>query len=203
MSFRINSDVLLGLGAVLLATVLLSVAASAAATGDVSGTITGKGLASSGDIVVSLTAPGLKITPPAKPADIDQKGMKFIPHVLPVVKGTTVEFLNSDPLGHNVFSPEGHYNLGTWPQGQMHAHTFLKPGVYTQLCRVHAEMAAYVVVLDTPYFAVTHPDGSFDIPNVAAGEYTLVAWSETLNEGKQKVTVVDGKPLKVQLTLSK
>lgn len=187
-----------------LALAALLVSASAQAQGvDVSGTITAKGLSSSGDIVVSLAAPGLKTTPPAKPADIDQKGMKFIPHVLPVVKGTTVEFLNSDPLGHNVFSPEGKYNLGTWPQGQMHTHTFVKPGVYTQLCRVHAEMAAFVVVLDTPYYAVTRPDGSFDIPHVPAGQYTLVAWSETLNEGKEKIVVADGKPTKVQLTLSK
>jgi plastocyanin len=83
--------------------------------GSVTGTITAKGLRSSADIVVSLQAPGLSVTPPAKSPEMDQKGMRFIPHVLPIVTGTTVKFLNSDPFAHNVFSPDGRYNLGTLP----------------------------------------------------------------------------------------
>jgi plastocyanin len=171
--------------------------------GSVSGTITAKGLRTSGDIVVSLQAPGLAVTPPAKPPEMDQKGMLFIPHVLPVVKGTTVKFLNSDPYAHNVFSPEGKYNLGTWPTGQTRDHTFDKPGVYTQLCRVHPEMEAFIVVLDTPYFAVTDKAGQFTIKGVPPGKYTLVAWSEKLKKGEQAVTVESGKSATVSLTLSK
>ena len=124
---------------ILMIPALLTVA-WASELGSVTGTVTAKGLRTSADIVVSLQAPGLKLTPPAKPVEIDQKGMLFIPHVLPVVTGTTVTFLNSDPVGHNVFSPEGKYNLGTWPQGDKKSKTFDKPGVYTQLCRVHTEM---------------------------------------------------------------
>ena len=202
MSSRINPEHTLGLAAVLLSALFVTVPALAQ-DGSVAGTVTAKGLANSGDIVVSLTAPGLKVSAPAKPADIDQRGMKFVPHVLPVVKGTTVEFLNSDPLGHNVFSPEGRYNLGTWPQGEKHSHTFTKSGVYTQLCRVHSEMEAYIVVLDTPYFAVTRADGSFEIDHVPPGQYTLNAWSEKVSAGKQQVAVADGKPIKVQMTLTK
>ena len=171
--------------------------------GSVTGTITAKGLRSNADVVVSLEAPGLAVTPPKEPVEMDQKGMQFTPHVLPVVRGTTVRFLNSDPTPHNVFSPEAKYNLGTWAQGQHRDHTFDKPGVYTQLCRVHPEMEGFVVVLETPYFAVTNKAGSFAIEKVPAGKYTLVAWSERLKEGRQSVTVTGGEPTKVNLTLTR
>jgi plastocyanin len=187
-----------------LAAAVLSLAHDARAqSGGVTGTVTAKGVRTSADLVVSLQAPGLKVVPPAKTLEIDQRGMLFTPHVLPVVTGTTVRFLNSDPVGHNVFSPEGKYNLGTWPQGQTKEHRFDKPGVYTQLCRVHAEMEAYVVVLDTPYFATTNKAGAFEITNVPPGQYTLVVWSEKLKELKQPITVAAGKPVSVDLTLGR
>src|SRR3989339_1107687 len=71
-------------------------------------------------------------------AVLDQRGLVFLPHVLPIVKGSTVKFLNSDKVGHNVFSPDNEkYNLGTWPQGQTRSYVFKKEGVYQQLCHVH------------------------------------------------------------------
>jgi plastocyanin len=167
----------------------------------VRGTVTAKGLRSSEGIVVSLHAPGLETTPPKEPVEMDQKGMTFIPHVLPVVKGTTVRFLNSDSVSHNVFSPEGGYNLGTWPRGESREHRFDKPGVYTQLCQIHPEMEAYVVVLDTPYFATTDNEGRFEIAQVPPGEYKLVAWSEKLNKIEKDITVEPGKPLAVEIAL--
>ena len=107
--------------------------------------------------------------------------MKFAPHVLPIVAGTTVRFLNSDPTQHNVFSPDYEkYNLGTWPQGQTKDHVFAKcakaPCVYVQLCRIHPEMEAYVVVLQNPFFAVTAADGQYKIDNVPPGSYSLGVW---------------------------
>ncbi len=176
---------------------------SAADTGSISGTVTAKGLRTSADVVISLQAPGVTVTPPQKPVTLDQKGMLFIPHVLAVVKGTTVRFLNSDPLPHNVFSPEGKYNLGTWPQGETRDSKFDKPGIYTQLCRVHPEMIASVVVLETPHFAVTDQAGRFEIKEVPPGKYTLVAWSERLRETKQPVTIETGKNVTVDITLSR
>jgi plastocyanin len=184
-------------------TTILLLPTAAVASGGVSGTITAKGLRSSADLVVSLQAAGLKVTPPAKPVELDQKTMLFLPHVLPVVVGTTVQFLNSDAVAHNVFSPEGKYNLGTWPQGETRDHKFDKPGVYTQLCRVHPEMEGYVVVLDTPYFAVTDKAGAFAIKDVPAGTYTLTVWSEKLKGAQQKVTVEDGKTQTVTLTVQR
>lgn len=198
MGWRTNS------GAVLAAAVLAMAAGTVQAqTAGVTGRITAKGLPTSAGIVVSLEAPGLNVVPPARPVEMDQKGMQFLPRVLPVVRGTTIRFLNSDAVGHNVFSPEGRYNLGTWPQGETRDHTFSKPSVYTQLCRVHPEMEAFVVVLDTPYFATTDRTGAFEITNVPPGKYTLVAWSEKLKTARQVVSMEAGKPVTVSLTLTK
>jgi plastocyanin len=182
---------------------VMSTVAAHAQTGGVTGRITASGLRSSADVVVSLEARGLSASPPAMPVAMDQQGMKFIPHVLPVVTGTTVRFLNNDPVRHNVFSPEGHYNLGNWPRGEIRDHTFDTSGVYTQLCRRHDAMEAFVVVLDTPFFSTTDPAGAFEITNVPPGDYTLVAWSETLKTATQIVTVTAGTPVTVSLTLTK
>ena len=191
------------LAAAIAVMVLCLARGASAQSGAVTGTVSAKGLRTSADIIVSLHAPGLKLTPSAKPVEMDQRGMLFIPHVLPVVTGTTVKFLNSDPVGHNVFSPEGKYNLGTWPQGETKEYKFDKPGVYSQLCRVHPEMEAYVVVLDTPYFATTDKTGAFAIKNVPPGMYTLTAWSEKLKAVNQPITVEAGKPAIVNLALSR
>ncbi len=185
------------------AVALSIVPAGAATPGSVTGTVTASSLRTSANLVVSLEAPGLKVTPPAAPAVVDQKDMHFVPHVLAIVKGETVEFHNSDTVAHNVFSPEGEYDLGTWQHGQSKAHTFAKPGVYTQLCRLHPEMEGFVDVLDTPYFEVTHDNGRFDIKDVPPGTYTLHVWSEKLKGTTKKITVESGKPTSVHLTLTK
>jgi plastocyanin len=185
------------------AVALLTLPVAAAQDGAVSGTVAAAGARNAADIVISLQAPGVTVTPPAKPVVMDQKNMQFQPHVLAVVQGTTVQFLNSDAIAHNVFSPEGKYNLGTWPQGQTRDHKFDKAGVFTQLCRVHPEMEGYIIVLDTPYFAVTDKTGAFEIKGVPAGKYTLTAWSEKLKGTKQEVTVEAGKTATVSLSLAR
>jgi plastocyanin len=167
----------------------------------VTGTITAKGLRHSGDIVVSLEADGLSAEVPAAPAKMDQKNILFVPHVLPIVLGTTVRFYNSDHEPHNVYSPEGRYNLGTWPFGETRDYTFERPGVFTQLCRIHPDMLAFVVVVETPYFTVTDKGGRFRIEGVPAGEYRLVAWSEEYDYFEEPVTVTAGQELDVALTL--
>lgn len=189
--------------AVAVATAALCTTSQGAENGAVSGTVVAKGMRTNAGVVVSLVVPGSAVTPPKPTVEIDQKQMQFLPHVMPVVTGTTVRFLNSDPVPHNVFSPEGKYNLGTWPAGQARDHKFDKPGVYTQLCRVHPEMEAFVVVLDTPYFAATDASGRFEIKGVPPGKYKLVAWSEKLKSARQEVTVESGKALTVDLTLTR
>jgi plastocyanin len=178
-----------------------------AAGSTISGTVKVAGLASSADAVVYVQqAPGT--FPPGKPADMDQRKMQFIPHVLPIVAGTTVKFLNSDPTPHNVFSPNNEkYNLGTWPQGQSKDYVFSKcakfPCVYTQLCRVHPEMEGYIVVLQNPFFAVTNKDGHYEIENVPPGSYSLAVWHAKAKAQPKSVTVEAGKPAVVDFALGR
>ncbi len=179
--------------------------AAAAANGVIEGTVSHpRGTA---DLVVYVTnAPGQ--FPPSRDQRMDQKKMTFVPHVLPVVVGTTVKFVNSDPTPHNVFSPDNEkYNLGTWPQGQTKDHTFATcakpPCVYTQLCRVHPEMEGFVVVLQNPYFAVTDKDGKYEIKGVPPGSYTLAVWHPKAKAQPKPVTVDASKAATVDFTLGR
>jgi plastocyanin len=187
------------------AVVVLSNGVLGAAGSTISGTVKITGLASNADAVVYVQqAPGS--FPAGKPADMDQRKMQFIPHVLPVVAGTSVKFLNSDPTPHNVFSPDNEkYNLGTWPQGQTKDYIFSKcakpPCVYTQLCRVHTEMEGYVVVLQNPFFAVTDKEGHYQIDNVPPGTYTLAVWHAKAKTAPKPLTVEAGKAVTADFTL--
>jgi plastocyanin len=179
-----------------------------AADGSISGTVKAVGLASSADALVYVQEAAGSFKPAAQPVTMDQRKMQFIPHVLPVLAGTTVKFLNSDPTPHNVFSPDGEkYNLGTWPQGRSKDYTFSKctkfPCVYTQLCRVHPEMEGFVIVLSNPYFAVSDKEGHFEIRDVPAGPVTVAIWHPKLKGQPRSVTVEAGKTATVDLTLGK
>jgi plastocyanin len=167
------------------------------------GTVGGKGIASRAAVVVSLEAPGLVVQPPSIPVPMDQKGFEFVPRFLPVRSGTTVRFQNGDPEPHNVYSPEGRYDLGTWRRGETRDHRFEAPGVYTQRCSIHPEMLAFVVVLATPYFAVPDPEGRFSIRDIVPGKYRLVVTSPRQSEVEREVSLEDGKTLSVQLVVSR
>jgi len=178
-----------------------------AAGNTISGTVKITGVASNADAVVYIQQ-ATGSFPPGKAVDMDQRKMQFIPHVLPVVAGTTVKFLNSDPTAHNVFSPDNEkYNLGTWPQGQTKDYSFSKctkfPCVYTQLCRVHTEMEGFVVVLQNPFFAVTDKDGRYTIENVPPGAYTLAVWHPKAKTQPKPVTVDATRPATVDFTLGR
>ena len=187
---------------------LLSFGALAFA-GEIKGKVTAQRMRSSENIAVYVdTIPGKTFAPPSKPAVQDQKHMTFVPHVLVVLKGTTVQFLNSDPVGHNVYWPSvsGNkklaHNMGTWPQGQEKSFTFNDLGVAPLLCNVHPEMSGYVVVVPTPYFAVTDKEGNFVIKDVPDGSYTLKTWSETGKPATQTVSVAGGSAT-VSITVTK
>jgi len=171
---------------------LSAVAGQIAFAGAVKGKVQCKGLRDNRDAVVYLeNVPG-QFAAPKQASEIDQLKMVFIPHVLPVVVGTTVKFLNSDPVLHNVFTPSkagNKFNLGTWPKGEAKTYTFDKLGDVRLLCNVHPEMEAWVVVLPNPYFAKTGPDGSYSIANVPAGKYTLKVWHEKLKFPPQDIEV--------------
>ena len=167
------------------AVVISSIATIAFAGAASAGTITGKVKLKGDDkqaVVYVESAPGT-FAAPKNHAQMDQKGMTFIPYILPVLAGTTVDFANSDAVDHNVFSPDNEgYNLGKWPKGAIKSYTFKKPGVYTQLCSIHPEMEAFVVVLSNPYFATVDKDGNFKINDVPDGHYSLKVFAKKLKK---------------------
>jgi plastocyanin len=172
------------------------------------GTISGKVSGVNGESVVYVEAPAGQTFPaPTAHPVIDQKGLMFQPHLTVVQVGTTVEFLNSDSVAHNVFwtSVGGNkkltHNLGTWPKGEKRPFKFDNPGAVPLLCNVHPEMSGYIVVSPTPYFATTDKSGDFKIENVPDGAYTVTAWHEGAKNQSKPVTVSGD--TKAEFTLSK
>ena len=190
------------------ATITLALAGASWAN-EIKGKVSVQGIKSAENIAVYVDViADKKFDAPAEHVVIDQKKMAFVPHVTVVQQGATVEFLNSDPVGHNVYWPSvsGNKalkgNLGTWPKGDKKPYVFKDLGVASLLCNVHPEMSGYVVVVPTPYFAVTDKDGNFVIKNIPAGKYTLKTWSE---DGKPVTQAVDvsGATATVDLTVKK
>ena len=162
---------------------------------EIKGKVSVQGIKSPENIAVYVDAiADKKFEAPKDHIVVDQRKMSFIPHVVAVQQGATVEFLNSDSVGHNVYWPSisGNkkltHNLGTWPKGEKKPFQFNDLGAASLLCNVHPEMSGYVVVVPTPYFAVTDKDGNFEIKNIPSGKYTLKTWSE---DGKPTTQAVD------------
>lgn len=134
---------------------------------------------------------GTEKSRPLKSAVVDQRDLTFIPHVSVVTVGTTVRFPNNDTVYHNVFAEfdAKRFDLGMYPRGSTKSIRFDKPGMVALLCSVHSEMGAYIMVVDTPYFAVAGSSGIFRVPNVPPGAYTLHVWHESGQVYKQDVNV--------------
>jgi plastocyanin len=128
--------------------------------------------------VVWLEAPNLPRGTPAGKVVLDQRNLSFSPHVLVVRVGTTVDFPNNDRVFHNVFSfRDGkQFDLGLYPVGALRHVTFDRPGLSRIYCNIHPNMAAYVIAVDTPYFAVSDEAGGFTIASVEPRRYTYRAW---------------------------
>ncbi len=196
-----------GLSAIVL--LIAGCATSCAWAADVRGKVTAQGLRTAENIAVYIdNVPGKTFTAPAEHVTINQTHLAFVPHVLVVQLGTTVDFKNEDSVGHNVYWPgvshnkKSAHNMGTWPQGQAKAFTFSELGDVPLLCNVHPEMSGYIFVVPTPYFAVTDKEGNFVIKNVPPGQYTLKTGSEGGKPAAQPVTVGSG-PVSVSVTVTK
>ena len=150
----------------------------------------GKKTADLTDVVVYVD--GIKAKPRPSHATMTMKGKAFTPRVVVVGVGGTVDFPNEDPIFHNVFSVSGdnRFDLDFYKRPKSGQWIFQNPGIVRVYCNIHPQMSAVVVVRDSPYFAKAEADGSFVIPDVPAGRYTLKAWHERAGqEASVSVTV--------------
>jgi plastocyanin len=174
--------------------------ASVTVSGQVSGGENGPG----GAVVMMRQANGNTPRPPAARGRLmQQKDKSFSPHVLAVPVGSTVGFKNADPIFHNVFSlsPARKFDTGFVKAGTAEGVRFDKPGVVEVLCNIHASMQAWVVVVDTPWYALANASGAFSIKGVPPGEYDVEVWHESASAlSKQRITVGD-EGAKVALTV--
>lgn len=143
--------------------------------------------------VAWLTNPpaGGKWENPESKVEMDQKSCVFVPRVVIVPAGGTVEFLNSDRLLHNLHSvarDNPSFNR-TQPKGRVIPMAFPKPEIVRINCDLHSWMRGWVVVADHPYYALSNEAGQFTLSNVPAGTYTLSLWHETLGVTTREVTV--------------
>ncbi|MFN8060613.1 MAG: hypothetical protein U0Q12_15775 [Vicinamibacterales bacterium] len=156
--------------------------------------------------VVSLDLPDTYApAPPAGHATMDQRNETFVPRVLAITVGTVVDFPNSDPTFHNVFSLSRarRFDLGRYPAGQSKSVKFDRPGVVRVFCDIHSHMSAFILVFSHRYFALADADGSFRIDNVPAGAYTVNVWNDVLPAQQHKVIVPPRGATELRVTLTR
>jgi plastocyanin len=151
----------------------------------------------------SAPAPAFSDVEPQR-ATLDQRHETFIPHVLAITVGTTVDFPNSDNTYHNVFSisKTKSFDLGHYAAGRSKSVRFDRPGIVRVFCEIHSHMNAFILVFNHRYFAVTGPDGRYQIARVPPGRYTLDAWNEgAVRESRQVVVAEEGGAVEADFTL--
>lgn len=155
-------------------------------------------------VVYALPADGRSLPPADTTAVMDQVEMTFVPHVLPIQRGTTVKFLNSDTVRHNVFTPSkagDRFNLGTYPGGESRSHTFTRTGEVILLCNVHPEMEAYIYIVDSPFFATMEENGEYALSGLPPGAYEVRVWHPDGEAGPHEVTIEEGAVATVDLVI--
>ena len=136
-------------------------------------------------------------------AVMDQQNETFVPHLLAISRGTTVDFPNSDRIYHNVFSLSkvARFDLGRYAVGKSRSIRFDRSGIVRVFCDIHSHMNAYILVFSHPFFAVTDDTGQYRIGNVPSGTYNLIAWNEGLASDPKPVTIPEGGVTEVDFTL--
>jgi plastocyanin len=136
-------------------------------------------------------------------AVMDQRNETFVPHVLAITTGTTVDFPNSDKFYHNVFSLSKiqSFDLGRYAAGHSRQVRFDRPGIVRVFCEIHSHMNAYILVFSHPFFALTDAEGRYRIENVPPGTYDVIAWNEGTPSETKSSTVSDGGTAELDFTI--
>jgi plastocyanin len=132
-----------------------------------------------------------------------QRDQRFVPHVLAVTTGTTVDFPNGDVFYHNVFSlsKAARFDLGRYAVGSSRSVRFDRPGIVRVFCDIHSHMNAFILVFSHPFFAITDAEGRYRIEHVPPGSYGVIAWNEGASSDPRPVTVPEGGVAELDFTL--
>jgi len=155
------------------------------------------------NVVVFLKDPPAGEQPAATRATITQKDESFVPRVVAITAGSTVDFPNSDPFFHNVFSlsSAASFDLGRYPRGDSRSRRFTVPGLVKVFCQIHSHMTASIMVFDHDFFRIPGADGSFTLDGVPPGTYRISAWHERIGESVRQVHVEAGGRSRVEFSL--
>lgn len=190
--------------AVVLATVAVVAAVPVAEAGSISGKARVAGKDNASNIVVYLEGIQGTFKVSDKRPEMNHINLQFQPSVMAVLKGTTVDFPNSDSVFHSAFSisPSNPFDLGLYQKGREKFVLFKTPGVVELFCHIHSHMHGFVLVLDNPYFAMTNPEGGFSIANVPDGDYTIKAWASPTAIMTKTVSLSGDRVINMDFTLT-
>ena len=155
------------------------------------------------NVIVYLKDAPRRADPPAMQVTITQRDEAFVPRVVAITKGSTVDFPNSDPFFHNVFSLSraATFDLGRYPKGESKGRRFPNAGLVKVYCHIHSHMTAAIMVFDHSYFRIPSADGTFSLDGVPAGTYQISAWHERIGESTNTVQVEPGRTARVDFAL--
>jgi plastocyanin len=153
-------------------------------------------------VVFVKDAPRDTTLPPMR-TEMRQEGEDFVPRLVAITRGSSVEFPNADPFFHNVFSLSrgAAFDLGRFPRGESRSRTFTRPGLVKVYCHLHSQMSASIMVFDHGHFTIPERDGRFALPDVPAGEYRLSAWHERIGESAKQIVVEAGRTTRIEFAL--
>jgi plastocyanin len=155
------------------------------------------------NVIVYLKDPPRRGEPAPMHATIAQRDEAFVPRVVAVTRGSTIDFPNTDPFFHNVFSLSrgANFDLGRYPKGESKGRRFPNAGLVKVYCHIHSHMTAAIMVFDHGYFRIPAADGTFTLDDVPAGSYQISAWHERIGESTNTIKVDAGRTARVVFAL--
>ena len=155
------------------------------------------------NVIVFLKDAPRRGEPAPMHATIEQKDEAFVPRVVAITRGSTIDFPNADPFFHNVFSLSrgANFDLGRFPRGESRSRRFPNAGLVKVYCHIHSHMTASIMVFDHSFFRIPAADGGFALDDVPAGTYQISAWHERIGESVNTIRVEPGRTARVEFAL--